>query len=265
MAIDYGSNNVTTSGNISVSGVVTATSGSLNNLLINGSSGLRIGTTIGTGSNINTISTSYGLGMHHSGLMITTPESTSDNIIHNSVRLLVSKPGNYNGGQTSIDFYSRDRGNALDNGIMAQVIGGSRSGTINGNGGQLILAVAPSGSSTSTSRIRIDNNGDIVLTGSITEGVIAIGNTGSSKTLSLASGTVQTATLSATCTFTMPTATAGKSFKLFLTQGSGYTATFTSVKWPNNAAPVISASGKIDIISFVSDGTNWYGSAVQNY
>lgn len=38
MAIDYGSNNVTTSGNINVSGVVTATSGSFTNLLVNGSS-----------------------------------------------------------------------------------------------------------------------------------------------------------------------------------------------------------------------------------
>ena len=38
MPIDYGSNNVTTSGNISVSGAVTATSGNFTNLLINGSS-----------------------------------------------------------------------------------------------------------------------------------------------------------------------------------------------------------------------------------
>jgi hypothetical protein len=38
MAIDYGSNNITTSGNINVSGVVTATSGVFTNLLVNGSS-----------------------------------------------------------------------------------------------------------------------------------------------------------------------------------------------------------------------------------
>lgn len=223
-----------------------------------------IGSTIGSSTNVNS-TTGYALGIHHSGLMITTPESATDNAVHRSINLLVSKPGNYSGGQTSIDFYSRDRGNDVNNGVMAQIIGGSRSGTINGNGGQLILAVAPSGSSTSTSRITINNNGDINLVGSITEGVVAIGNTGSSQTLSLASGTCQTATLSATCTFTMPTATAGKSFTLFLTQGNNYSATFTSVKWPNNSAPSVSASGKIDIFSFISDGTNWYGSCVQNF
>lgn len=112
--------------------------------------------------------------------------------------------------------------------------------------------------------------GDLAVSGILNptgfkENATSLGNTGSSLTLSLASGTCQTATLSATCTFTMPTVSAGKSFTLFLTQGSGYTATFTSVKWPNNVGPAISSSGKIDIISFISDGTYWYGSAVQNY
>ncbi len=153
MSIDYGSNNVATSGNISISGIVTATSGSLNNLLITGS-----------------------------GLI------TGDLAI---------------------------------------------SGVLNPVG--------------------------------FKENLVSIGNTGASTTLSLASGTTQTATLSATCTFTMPSLSAGRSFTLFLTQGSGYTATFTSVKWPNNVGPAISASGKIDILSFISDGTYWYGSAVQNY
>ena len=104
-----------------------------------------------------------------------------------------------------------------------------------------------------------------------TESVVAIGTVTTSNTISLTSGTVQTATLTAStaCTFTMPTATAGKSFILLLKQaastGSG-TATFTSVKWGTAGAPTITATaGKMDIISFVSDGTNWYGSAVQGY
>ena len=103
------------------------------------------------------------------------------------------------------------------------------------------------------------------------ESVVAIGTVSSSHTLALTSGTVQTATLTAStaCTFTMPTATAGKSFILLLKQaastGNG-TATFTSVKWGTAGAPTITATaGKMDILSFVSDGTNWYGSAAQGY
>jgi hypothetical protein len=104
-----------------------------------------------------------------------------------------------------------------------------------------------------------------------TEGVVAIGSAGSAQTISLASGTVQTATLtSATaCTFTMPTAVAGKSWVLYLKQpssGTATTATFTGVKWNAAGAPTITAAtGKMDILSFVSDGTNWYGTYVQGF
>ena len=103
------------------------------------------------------------------------------------------------------------------------------------------------------------------------ESVVAIGTVTTSNTLSLTNGTVQTATLTAStaCTFTMPTATAGKSFVLLLKQaastGNG-TATFTSVKWGTSGAPTITATaGKMDILTFIADGTNWYGSAAQGY
>ena len=100
------------------------------------------------------------------------------------------------------------------------------------------------------------------------ESVVAIGNTGTSQTIALTSGTVQTATLTGNCTFTMPTATAGKSFILLLRQdGTGSrTATFTSVKFNAAGAPTITATAnKMDILTFVADGTNWYGSFVQGY
>lgn len=103
------------------------------------------------------------------------------------------------------------------------------------------------------------------------ESVVAIGTVTSSNTIALTNGTVQTATLTAStaCTFTMPTATAGKSFVLLLKQaastGNG-TATFTGVKWGTAGAPTITATaGKMDILTFVSDGTNWYGSIAQGY
>jgi hypothetical protein len=103
------------------------------------------------------------------------------------------------------------------------------------------------------------------------ESVVAIGTVTSSNTIALTNGTVQTATLTAStaCTFTMPTNVAGKSFVLLLKQaastGNG-TATFTSVKWGTAGAPTITATaGKMDILTFVADGTNWYGSYVQGY
>jgi len=104
-----------------------------------------------------------------------------------------------------------------------------------------------------------------------TETIVASGTVGASATLAITAGTILTATLtSATaCTFTMPTATAGKSFTLLLKQpasGSATTATFTGVKWNSGGAPTITATvGKLDILAFIADGTNWYGTASQGY
>jgi len=102
------------------------------------------------------------------------------------------------------------------------------------------------------------------------ESVVAIGTVTSSNTLSLTSGTVQTVTLTAStaCTFTMPTATAGKSFILIVTQAAGGsgTAVFTSVKFPGGTAPTITATASaIDILTFVANGTSWFGTYAQAF
>jgi hypothetical protein len=100
-----------------------------------------------------------------------------------------------------------------------------------------------------------------------TETVVAIGSSGTSQTLSLTNGTVQTVTMTGNCTFTMPTATAGKSFILIVSTGAGgFTGTFTSVKWPSATAPTLTTTAsRWDILTFVADGTNWYGNSAQAY
>jgi hypothetical protein len=148
----------------------------------------------------------------------------------------------------------------------------SITGVIKGNGTAMSAAVAgtdyvtPTGTETLTNKTL--TNPTVT---NYVETLNAIGTVTSSSTLSLTGGTVQTATLTAStaCTFTMPTATAGKSFVLLLKQaastGNG-TATFTSVKWGTSGAPTITAAaGKMDILTFIADGTNWYGSIAQGY
>ena len=101
------------------------------------------------------------------------------------------------------------------------------------------------------------------------ESVVAIGNSGTTQTLSLTNGTVQTVTMTGNCTFTMPTATAGKSFILICTQdGTGSrTAVFTSVKFAGGVAPTLTTTATTgrDILTFVADGTNWYGTYAQAF
>ena len=98
-----------------------------------------------------------------------------------------------------------------------------------------------------------------------------IGTVTTAASPNLAYGTMQTLTLTAstTCTVTMPTATAGKSFILLVRQaastGNG-AVTWSSVKWNSTGTPTVTTTaGKMDVFTFVADGTNWYGSYSQGY
>ena len=104
-------------------------------------------------------------------------------------------------------------------------------------------------------------NADLIVTG-YKETHTDAGNTGTSQTIDISSSTLQTYTLTGNCTFTMPTAEAGRSFTMLLKTGAGsFTAAFTNVKFPSNTAPTITTTAsRMDIITFYSDGTNWYGS-----
>jgi hypothetical protein len=94
-------------------------------------------------------------------------------------------------------------------------------------------------------------------------------NSSTAITLALTNGTVQIITLTGNATITMPTATSGKSFIMFLKQDAtgSRTVTWSTVKWPSGTAPTITATAsRQDIFSFFADGTNWYGVTVsQNY
>lgn len=194
---------------------------------------------------------------------INIDEGCAPSGINNAIRTLMAQLKDWQAG-TSGDYTAVSAGGT---GV------GTLTGIVKGNGTSAFSAatagtdyVSPSSTETLTNKTL--TNPTVT---NYTESVVAIGTVTSSSTIALTSGTVQTATLTAStaCTFTMPTATAGKSFILLLKQaastGNG-TATFTSVKWGTAGAPTITATaGKMDILSFVSDGTNWYGSIAQGY
>jgi len=94
-------------------------------------------------------------------------------------------------------------------------------------------------------------------------------NTSTAITVDLTNGTVQNLTLTGNATITMPTAVAGKSFIIILSQDGtgGRTVTWSTVSWPSATAPTItSTASKKDIYSFFSNGTSWFGTTIgQNY
>jgi hypothetical protein len=168
-----------------------------------------------------------------------------------------------------------DTGGAIDLGgytsalsrayTYARIQGLANAGS--GYGGYLSLMTTNSGGSV-TERVRIATVGTFIIKNDYQEQTFTA-NSSTAITLDIVTnGTDQVITLTGTATITMPTATAGKSFLLKLKTGAGgYTVTWTTVKWPSGTAPTLtSTASRMDIFSFFSDGTNWYGTTVgQNY
>jgi hypothetical protein len=108
--------------------------------------------------------------------------------------------------------------------------------------------------------LKIKDYADVIYSG---------GDSGTAITLAETNGNVQTFAMTGNCTFTMPSGDGlmpGNSITLVLTQDvtGSRTGTFTSVKWDNATAPVLStAANAVDIITFYTfnGGTTpvWYG------
>jgi hypothetical protein len=104
---------------------------------------------------------------------------------------------------------------------------------------------------------------NIVLDGSTTEEVFALGTSGSIA-LDPANGTIQTCALTGDPTFTDSLA-AGQSLILMLEDGASYTVTFPTITWVTsggNAAPTLTAD---DTLVFWKISTTLYGAYVGSY
>jgi len=78
-------------------------------------------------------------------------------------------------------------------------------------------------------------------------------------------GGLYTKTLGANTTFTFTGAVSGQTIVVRLTNtASNYTVAWPIVKWAGGSAPTMTTGAKSDIYTFIYDGTDYFGSAVQN-
>jgi hypothetical protein len=170
----------------------------------------------------------------------------------------------YGGGIAFGGYYDGTTSRTND---FAGIQGFKENATANDYAGALKFTTRVNGGSP-TERVRISSVGTFITKNDYQEQTYTA-NSSTAITLNIvANGTDQVITLTGTATITMPTATAGKSFLLKLKTGAGgYTVTWSTVKWPGGTAPTLtSTASRMDIFSFFSDGTNWYGCTVgQNY
>lgn len=142
-------------------------------------------------------------------------------------------------------------------------------------GGVAGLTVSASqnvGIGTTTPAEKLDVVGNIKTSGTVTasnfiDGLTSLGNVTTTSTLGDTGR--NTATLTGETVFTMPDPTVISSTILYMTQDvtGGRDATFSGVLWPNGIVPdfTTSASSQVDVITFVSDGTSWYGMSVEAF
>ena len=161
----------------------------------------------------------------------------------------------------SFDSFGYDGTNIVYATQISSVVDGT-PGT-NDMPGRLVFSTTADGASSPTERMRIDSAGTVTFRNDYIETPVTA-NTGTAYTINIANGTVQILTLTGNCTFTFPTATAGKSFIMILKQDGTGSRTVTwpsAVKWPAGTAPTItSTASKADKYVFTADGTNWLGS-----
>ena len=138
--------------------------------------------------------------------------------------------------------------------------GESRNFTINtGGGGSSVVTLT--GTQTLTNKTLTDP----IISG-YRESVTSIGSSGATKTLVITSSTVQSVTMTAACTFTMPAATAGRSFTLHVIAGSNvlWVPTFTPTpEWIGGTEPTFNTTAAArNLYSFTAkpDGSGWIGS-----
>ena len=166
-------------------------------------------------------------------------------------------------------------GNSTVNSVINSTSLSANSISVSGNA--TINAIIANGSFGTANQFLLSNGTGIYWSDTVVQPIISgmtvndgyteetvTANTSTTYTISLLNGTLQILTLTGNCTFTFPTATAGKSFTLFLKQDATGSRTATwpaSVKWPSSTAPTITATAsKGDKYVFTADGTYWWGS-----
>lgn len=94
------------------------------------------------------------------------------------------------------------------------------------------------------------------------------GNSSTADTLDLSSCPVRKSTLTGNVTYTLTNPVTGGAYIIrILTGAGGFTATWpATVKWAAGSAPTITVTAsRMDLVSLLWDGTNYYGTVSQNF
>jgi hypothetical protein len=94
----------------------------------------------------------------------------------------------------------------------------------------------------------------------------ALTESAGATTINWANGNMFTLTLNANLTISFSNAISGQTIVIRLTNtASNYTVTWPTIKWPVQTTPVMTTGAFSDVYTIIYDGSNFYGSYVQNF
>jgi hypothetical protein len=115
----------------------------------------------------------------------------------------------------------------------------------------------------------LDVSGSVVITGSLSTdrynlSITALGNASGSMSINLGTANYFTATSTNTTNWSIINTPSNRAvgFILAIVSGGAVANTWpASVQWPNGSPPVLTPSGGLDVLTFITDnsGTNWRG------
>lgn len=118
------------------------------------------------------------------------------------------------------------------------------------------------------STFETNNNNITELKQACFNGIIDDGNSSTADTIDWTTGSIHKSTLTGNCAYTFTSPTGASRIQLLIYTGAGsFAVTWpASVKWTAGTAPTITTTAsKVDIATFLWDGTNYWGSITQNY
>lgn len=163
-------------------------------------------------------------------------------------------------------------GTITDSGTIAlsSPVSAANGGTGVANNASSTLTISGSFGTTltvsGTTALTLPTSGTVAVLTNVTPTTSAISASAIDWSILKTSGGCYTKTLGANTTFTFSNQTAGQTIVVRLTNtASNWTVTWPTVKWPAGSTPVMTTGAKSDIYSFMYDGTNTFGTVVQNY
>jgi len=144
----------------------------------------------------------------------------------------------------------------------------SATGTTGTNTTNVVFSTSPTITTPTFATVNMNNTDIQNIRLAEFSGIVDNGNSSTADTINYGTGNFQKSTLTGNCTYTFTAPSGPARVTLLVYTGTGsFSITWpATVKWSGGTAPTTTATAsKVDIFTFLWDGTNYFGTYTQNY